>query len=225
MKHRGLKAFALVVTLLFIPGAISSNDNALTQVEKKLVQVEKQLKELSTQLAQLRKTSSGPKAGSQTSVQAGPQQVEVVKTYLEVSPDPQVRDSFFRTIYLLAKVRVQNVWTQPSRDVVIYAACPDCNELGWRPVGDLDKLSGTVKYLAPSDKEEISLTLAAQTVGSAQRYDGLKLPKAVLVRVHEGGCKETTCPIEVVSSNNILPVVMEGERAGSLAEPFYRKRQ
>jgi hypothetical protein len=180
------------------------------------------MKQISSQLARLKTNRLPQEPRSGRSTQPPPSHLEVVKTYLEILPDTQVRDNFFRTVYLMARVRVQNVGTDPARDVVVYAACPDCTKRGWTPNGNLDKLSGTIKYLAPSDKEEITLTIAHRTMGVAQPHDNLALPTSVTVRVHEGGCKENVCPIEVVTNRTAVPVSLEGAGGASPAELFYR---
>jgi hypothetical protein len=212
----------LALLLVFIPASIAGDGETITGLEKQLSRMEKEMKEISTRLTALKMSAPAQEARSDPSRQEPPSQLEVVKTYLEVLPDTQVRDTFFRNVYLVARVRVQNVGTNPARDVVVYAGCPECEKLGWKPNGNLAKLSATIKYLAPSDKEEISLTIAHQTTGVAQSHDNLALPTHVTVRVHEGGCKENVCPIEVLTNRTAVSVSPEGSGAAPAAEPFFR---
>ncbi len=222
MRLIGLGLCGLAWLLLFIPVSLAGDNDAIVGLEKQLSRMEKEMKDMSAQLARLKKSGPVQEAPSGGGLLNQASQLEVVKTYLELLPDTQVRDNFFRTVYLVARVRVQNVGTNPARDIVVYASCPECSKLGWQPNGDLDKLSGTVKYLAPTDKEEISLTIAHRTLGVAQPHDTLALPKEVLVRVHEGGCKESVCPIEVLTNRTAVPVAPEGSGGTPVAEPFYR---
>jgi hypothetical protein len=212
----------LVLLLVFVTASVAGDGQTIAGLEKQLSRMEKEMKEISIRLTALKLNTPPQEERTAANSQEPPSHLEVVKTYLEVLPDTQVRDTFFRTVYLIARVRVQNVGTDPARDVVVYAACPDCEKLGWKPTGNLAKLSGTVKYLAPSDKEEISLTIAQQTTGVAQSHDNLAFPTHVTVRVHEGGCKENVCPIEVLTNRTAVSVSPEGSSAASAAEPFFR---
>ena len=223
MRPKAISMCGLALLLLFIPVSLSADEDGIIGLEKQLSRMQKEMKEISAQLARLKEGGTVQQAPSSRSLQNPASHLEVVKTYLELLPETQVRDNFFRIVSLVARVRVQNAGTNPARDIVIYAACPECSKLGWEPNADLDKLSGTVKYLAPAEKEEISLTIGAQTLGIAQRLDNLALPREVVVRIHEGGCKESACPIEVAATRDSVPVVaLEGQSGALFAEPFYR---
>jgi len=223
MKPIAIKLAGLALLLIFIPVLLPADENPIIGLEKQLSRMQTEMKEISAQLAKLKNGGPAQQAPSGGSLQNPASQLEVVKTYLELLPDTQVRDNFFRTVALVARVRIQNVGSNPARDVVVYATCPECSKLGWDLNADLEKLSGTLKYVAPAEKEEISLTIATQTLGIAQRYDNLALPREVTVRIHEGGCKESACPIEVAANRNGVPVALEGPTGPLFVEPFYRK--